>query len=86
MTGFYRDGRCNNTGREDIGSHTACVMTAAFLDFSKSRGTVKLRHYPAASSRASDTWDVVRPRGEAAQVCLAEDNKMINTLAPDRSD
>ena len=38
MTGFYRDGCCN-TGQEDIGSHTVCaVMTAAFLDFSKSRG------------------------------------------------
>lgn len=38
MTGFYRDDRCN-TGPEDIGSHTvSAVMTAAFLDFSKSRG------------------------------------------------
>src|SRR5450759_1599471 len=38
MTGFYRDGCCN-TGREDIGSHTVCVvMTSAFLDFSKSHG------------------------------------------------
>ena len=38
MTGFYRDGCCN-TGRDDIGSHTVCVvMTSAFLDFSKSRG------------------------------------------------
>ena len=38
MTGFYRDGCCN-TGREDIGSHTVCVvMTSAFLAFSKSRG------------------------------------------------
>src|SRR3974390_3715223 len=38
MTGFYRDGCCN-TGREDVGSHTVCaVMTAAFLEFSKSRG------------------------------------------------
>ncbi len=28
-----------HTGREDIGSHTVCaVMTAAFLEFSKSRG------------------------------------------------
>ena len=37
-TGFYRDGCCN-TGQEDVGSHTVCaVMTAAFLDFSKSRG------------------------------------------------
>jgi hypothetical protein len=33
MTGFYRDGCCN-TGREDIGSHTVCVvMTSAFLEF-----------------------------------------------------
>jgi uncharacterized protein (DUF2237 family) len=38
MTGFYRDGCCN-TGREDIGSQTACaVTTSAFLAFSKSRG------------------------------------------------
>ena len=38
MTGFYRDGCCD-TGPEDIGSHTVCaVMTADFLEFSKSRG------------------------------------------------
>ena len=38
MTGFYRDG-CYNTGAEDLGSHTVCaVMTAEFLEFSKSRG------------------------------------------------
>jgi uncharacterized protein (DUF2237 family) len=38
MTGFYRDGCCN-TGAEDLGSHTVCaVMTAEFLEFSKSRG------------------------------------------------
>jgi uncharacterized protein (DUF2237 family) len=35
---FYRDGCCD-TGREDVGSHTICVvMTSAFLEFSKSRG------------------------------------------------
>jgi Uncharacterized protein conserved in bacteria (DUF2237) len=33
MTGFYRDGCCN-TGSEDIGSHTVCVVvTAEFLEF-----------------------------------------------------
>jgi uncharacterized protein len=38
MTGFFRDGCCD-TSREDNGSHTVCaVMTAAFLEFSKSRG------------------------------------------------
>src|ERR1700685_4544268 len=37
-TGFYRDGCCN-TGQEDVGSHTVCVvMTAEFLEFSRSRG------------------------------------------------
>jgi uncharacterized protein len=38
MTGFYRDGCCD-TGREDFGSHTVCVvLTSDFLEFSKSRG------------------------------------------------
>ena len=38
MTGFYRDGCCN-TGVDDVGSHTVCVVaTAEFLEFSKSRG------------------------------------------------
>ena len=37
MTGFYRDGCCN-TGREDAGSHTVCVvMTAEFLQFERKR-------------------------------------------------
>jgi hypothetical protein len=40
MTGFFRDGCCN-TGPQDVGSHTVCVvMTAEFLEFSKSRGNV----------------------------------------------
>jgi uncharacterized protein (DUF2237 family) len=38
MTGFFRDGCCN-TGPEDVGSHTVCVvLTAEFLEFSKSVG------------------------------------------------
>jgi len=38
MTGFYRDGCCN-TGASDAGLHVVCaVMTAEFLEFSKSRG------------------------------------------------
>ncbi len=37
MTGFLRDGCCD-TSREDDGSHTVCaVMTAGFLEFSKSQ-------------------------------------------------
>ena len=38
LTGFYRDGCCN-TGPEDTGVHTVCaLMTAEFLEFSRSRG------------------------------------------------
>lgn len=38
VTGFFRDGCCN-TNEEDVGSHTVCiVLTAEFLEFSKSRG------------------------------------------------
>jgi uncharacterized protein (DUF2237 family) len=38
LTGFYRNGCCS-TGEEDVGSHTVCVvLTAAFLEFSKSVG------------------------------------------------
>ena len=56
MTGFYRDGCCN-TGRDDAGSHTVCVvMTAEFLDFSKSRGNESLD--PRARIRLS--WSKTR--------------------------
>ena len=38
MTGFYRNGCCD-TGPEDVGSHTVCViLTAEFLAFSKYLG------------------------------------------------
>lgn len=37
-TGFYRDGCCN-TGPDDFGSHTVCVVvTDEFLVFSRARG------------------------------------------------
>jgi uncharacterized protein (DUF2237 family) len=38
LTGFYRDGLCR-CGPEDTGLHAVCcVMTAEFLEFTKSRG------------------------------------------------
>ncbi|TAG58678.1 MAG: DUF2237 domain-containing protein [Cytophagales bacterium] len=38
MTGFYRDGFCR-TDNEDNGKHVVCALvTAEFLQFSKSRG------------------------------------------------
>ena len=59
MTGFYRDGCCN-TGREDVGSHTVCVvMTSAFLGFSKSRGNDLSTPVPAfgfPGLKPGDRW------------------------------
>ena len=68
-TGFYRDGCCN-TGREDIGSHTVCVvMTSAFLDFSKSRGNDLSTPVPEVGFpgvKPDDRWCLCAPRWQEA--------------------
>ena len=69
MTGFYRDGCCD-TGKEDAGSHTVCaVMTAAFLDFSKSRGNDLSTPVPALGFlglKPSDRWCLCASRWQEA--------------------
>ena len=69
MTGFHRDGCCN-TGREDVGSHTVCaVMTAAFLDFSKSRGNDLSTPVPELGFpglKSGDRWCLCAPRWQEA--------------------
>jgi uncharacterized protein (DUF2237 family) len=59
VTGFYRDGCCN-TGLEDVGSHTICVVTTAeFLEFSKSRGndlSTPLPKHGFAGLKPGDRW------------------------------
>ena len=69
MTGFYRDGCCD-TSREDIGNHTVCaVMTEAFLEFSKSRGTdlsTPVPEFGFAGLRAGDRWCLCAPRWQEA--------------------
>ena len=69
MTGFYRDGCCN-TGREDIGSHTVCVvMTSAFLDFSKSRGndlSTPVPEFGFPGLKPGDRWCLCAPRWQEA--------------------
>src|SRR5579884_2326231 len=69
MTGFYRDGCCN-TGREDVGSHTVCViMTAEFLAFSKSRGNDLSTPAPQFGFRGlkpGDRWCLCAPRWQEA--------------------
>ena len=69
MTGFFRDGCCD-TGREDIGSHTVCaVMTAAFLEFSKSRGNDLATPIPEIGFpglKPGDRWCLCAPRWQEA--------------------
>jgi uncharacterized protein len=69
MTGFFRDGCCN-TGREDIGSHTVCaVMTAAFLEFSKSRGNdlaTPMPQFGFGGLKPGDRWCLCAPRWQEA--------------------
>jgi uncharacterized protein (DUF2237 family) len=69
MTGFYRDGCCN-TGRDDVGSHTVCVvMTRTFLEFSKSRGndlSTPVLEFGFAGLKAGDRWCLCAPRWQEA--------------------
>jgi len=69
MTGFFRDGCCD-TGREDIGSHTVCaVMTAAFLEFSKSRGndlSTPVPEFGFPGLKPGDRWCLCAPRWQEA--------------------
>jgi len=80
LTGFYRDGCCN-TGREDMGLHTVCVvMTAEFLAFSKACGndlSTPMPDYGFAGLKPGDRWCLCADRwkeafdaGAAPQVVL----------------
>ena len=59
VTGFFRNGCCD-TGPEDIGSHTVCVvMTDEFLAFSKAKGndlSTPLPDYGFPGLKAGDRW------------------------------
>jgi hypothetical protein len=81
VTGFYRDGCCN-TGPEDLGSHTVCVvMTAEFLAFSKAHGndlSTPMPEFEFPGLKPGDRWCLCAPRwqeafaaGKAPKVVLA---------------
>lgn len=69
MTGFFRDGCCN-TGAADTGLHVICaVMTAEFLDFSKSRGNDLSTPNPLfrfAGLQPGDRWCLCAARWKEA--------------------
>jgi uncharacterized protein (DUF2237 family) len=65
MTGFFRNGCCD-TGPEDAGSHTVCVVvTDEFLEFSKQRGndlSTPLPEFGFPGLKAGDRWCLCAPR------------------------
>jgi uncharacterized protein (DUF2237 family) len=69
MTGFYRNGCCD-TGAEDAGSHTVCVVaTDAFLKFSKARGndlSTPRPDFGFPGLKAGDRWCLCAPRWKEA--------------------
>ncbi|PZO64749.1 MAG: DUF2237 domain-containing protein [Paracoccus denitrificans] len=92
VTGFYRDGCCN-TGPEDQGSHTVCVIvTAEFLAFSKYLGndlSTPRPEYRFAGLKPGDRWCLCAARFvQAAQefaapkVVLAGTHELATRIAP----
>jgi uncharacterized protein len=69
MTGFFRNGCCD-TSREDVGSHTVCcIVTEAFLDFSKRHGndlSTPMPEYGFAGLKPGDRWCLCAPRWQEA--------------------
>jgi len=74
MTGFYRDGCCN-TGIDDAGTHTVCVIvTDEFLKFSKNKGndlSTPISQYGFKGLKAGDAWCLVALRWEEARMAGA---------------
>jgi uncharacterized protein len=79
-TGFYRDGFCR-TGPDDRGLHSVCsVMTAEFLEFTRSRGndlSTPAPHFAFPGLKPGDRWCLCVSRwvealqaGVAPPVCL----------------
>jgi len=80
MTGFYRTGCCQ-TGPDDLGSHTVCViLTDEFLAFSKAAGndlSTPMPEHGFPGLKEGDRWCLCAPRwqealaaGQAPQVVL----------------
>jgi uncharacterized protein (DUF2237 family) len=69
MTGFFRNGCCD-TSADDIGSHTVCVvMSADFLEFSKSRGndlSTPVPEFGFVGLKPGDRWCLCAPRWQEA--------------------
>ena len=94
-TGFFRDGHCH-TCAQDAGSHTVCaIMTAEFLEFSKSRGndlSTPVPQYDFPGLKPGDHWCLCAGRwleaceaGKAPKVNLEATNAAALAIVPLRA-
>ena len=92
ITGFFRDGCCN-TSDQDLGRHTVCcVMTDAFLAFSRERGndlSTPRPEYEFPGLKAGDRWCLCAARwreaflaGQAPHVVLNATNEATLEIVP----
>lgn len=92
VTGFFRNGCCE-TGPEDIGLHTVCVvMSAEFLAFSKAAGndlSTPIPQYGFHGLKPGDRWCLCAPRwkealdaGMAPQVVLESTHEETLAIVP----
>jgi uncharacterized protein (DUF2237 family) len=92
VTGFYRDGCCN-TGRDDAGSHTVCVLTTRdFLEYSRFKGndlSTPAPQFGFPGLKAGDTWCLCAARwleahqqGMAPRVYLKRTHKKALDIVP----
>jgi len=69
ITGFYRDGCCN-TGPDDLGRHTVCIVaTDEFLAFSRSAGndlSTPMPQYGFPGVKDGDKWCLCVTRWQEA--------------------
>lgn len=81
VTGFYRDGCCN-TGPDDLGLHTVCVvLTDEFLSFSKSRGndlSTPRPEFGFPGLKAGDRWCLCAARWREALQANAAPRVVLN--------
>ncbi|GDX31201.1 hypothetical protein LBMAG15_01350 [Actinomycetes bacterium] len=92
LTGFYRDGYCN-TGPDDLGSHTVCVVvTTEFLEHQQAIGndlSTPAPQYGFPGLAAGDRWAVCAGRwlqsysaGVASPVLLRATNEQALSIVP----
>ncbi|MSW94100.1 MAG: DUF2237 family protein [Actinobacteria bacterium] len=92
ITGFYRDGYCN-TGPEDIGSHTVCVVVSEeFLEHQKTIGndlSTPMPQFGFVGLQPGDKWAVCAGRwlqafedGVKAPILLSATNEQALEIVP----